>query len=387
MKNKHKKNEAKIKSNKDNDIEDINEFVKPPVKLPKAFAHLRSSLKHHPKDISKDTDLYFVKPKKIPKSLSFPIAKVEDKDLTLKKTQNKLKEDKGKKPITKKSDELKHLKIINAIMNNFTAHLKEKKLFVPLTKALRYIDLNILPQSYINLLIFSSIITFVIVFIINIFISSVLISLFRALLSSILVFLVFYTYPFIKLQSKKRSIDMNLPFAIIHLSSLSQSSILPVDMIRIIAKDKEYGELSNEFEKLVGMVDIYGYDFSVALQELAKTTPSIKFQEFLNGFYSAIKSGTSIADYLNAKAHEYLTNYEINMQKKNQEISTYTDIYVALMIAGPLFLMVILALVSILGGEIGKMNVNTIIIYFTYILIPLINIIYLMIISLIEQSS
>jgi hypothetical protein len=63
-------------------------------------------------------------------------------------------------------------------------------------------------------------------------------------------------------------------------------------------------------------------------------------------------------------------------------LSTYSDIYTGVLIAAPLFFVTALSLVSVIGGKIGGMDVNTIITIGTYIVIPALNIIFLVFLEL-----
>jgi flagellar protein FlaJ len=187
----------------------------------------------------------------------------------------------------------------------------------------------------------------------------------------------FYAYPYSKLKQRRRSINTNLPFAINHMSAVSASGVAPVKMFRLISESKEYAEVSSEIEKIVNYVEIFGYDVLTALKAVAATTPSYQFKDFLEGMVSTTQTGGDIKAYLAQKAEEAMLNYKLDRQKYTETIATYSDIYTGILIAAPLFFVAALSMVSLLGGKIGGVGVNTVIVIGTYVVIPLMNVCFL----------
>ena len=74
--------------------------------------------------------------------------------------------------------------------------------------------------------------------------------------------------------------------------------------------------------------------------------------------------------------------YQLERQKYVETISTYSDVYTGILIAAPLFFVVALALVSILGGTIMGLSVDIVIAIGTYIIIPFLNIAFIIFLEL-----
>ncbi|MBN2567390.1 type II secretion system F family protein [Candidatus Woesearchaeota archaeon] len=208
----------------------------------------------------------------------------------------------------------------------------------------------------------------------------------RTLLASslfgILSFVLFYTYPISRIRQRRRSIRTNLPFAINHMSAVVSSGVPPDAMFRLIVESSEYGEIVVEIEKIVEYVDLFGYDLLTAVNSVAQMTPADELREFFAGFVSTIESGGDLKDYLQQKAEEAMLSYKLERQKYLESISTYSDIYTGILIAAPLFFVVALSLVSMLGGQIGGMEINTVIAIGTYAVIPLLNLGFLVFLQL-----
>lgn len=251
---------------------------------------------------------------------------------------------------------------------------------------LRYANIKILSNTYINIMVFFSILTSIlfgtVAGIIAIYSNNPLMLIISkvflmALLGMILCAGFMIYYPNMLIKKRIASINTNLPFAVDHMSSIVASGVPPAAMFRLLSDSKEYGDVSLEIEKVSNFVDIFGYDLLTAVKSIATTTPSPQFKEFLDGLVSTIETGGSLKNYLSQKSQEAILSYKLERQKYVETIGTYSDIYTGVLIAAPLFFVSALSLVSVLGGKIGGYDVNTVISFGTYIIIPLLNIAFI----------
>ncbi len=255
--------------------------------------------------------------------------------------------------------------------------------FEQLYRNLRLANIRILSNTYVNIMFFFSIISFFIgTILFSILYASILSGLLAGLIFLVATFSGFYYYPVNVIKSRIRSIKTNLPFAINHMAAVVNSGVAPTHMFRLIADSKEYGEIVIEVEKIVEFIDLFGYDLTSAIRSVASTTPEHDFKDFLDGLITTIESGGDIKTYLKEKANSALNTYQLERQKYVETISTYSDVYTGLLIAAPLFFVIALALVSILGGTIAGLSVDIIIALGTYILIPLLNIAFIIFLEL-----
>jgi flagellar protein FlaJ len=192
-----------------------------------------------------------------------------------------------------------------------------------------------------------------------------------------LAFGITYGYPFIKSDQRARTIDANLPFAINHMSAVATSGLPPDMMFRIVAQSREYKEIGIELRKLVEYIDLFGYDLTTAMQSVSAITPSRDFKEFLDGALATLTSGGDFGLFLKEKSEQTMFAYRLRMEKYNETVSTYSDVYMGIMIVAPVFFIAILSLVSILGGTIFGLDIQTVIVFGTYVIIPFLNIAFI----------
>ncbi|MBR9676515.1 hypothetical protein GOV04_00045 [Candidatus Woesearchaeota archaeon] len=269
------------------------------------------------------------------------------------------------------------------------------EVFKRLYNNMRYANIKILSNTYVNMLVLVSImagfVTFFIAGLYNFFTKKALVMiLFNTFAITFLFILLtgasFFWYPIIKLKDRKKSINTNLPFVITHMAAVANSGVPPAKMFRLISESQEYGEISVEVEKIVEYVELFGYDIVTAVRSVASTTPSPDFREFFEGMVSTIESGGNLKDYLGQKADETMLTYELERQKYNETVATYSDIYTGILIAAPLFFIAALSLISLLGGTVAGFEINTIVVFGTYLAVPLLNILFIIFLELTQPD-
>jgi archaellum biogenesis protein FlaJ (TadC family) len=77
-----------------------------------------------------------------------------------------------------------------------------------------------------------------------------------------------------------------------------------------------------------------------------------------------------------------MLNYRLERQKYVESLATYSDIYTGVLIAAPLFFVTALSLVSVIGGDVGGISINTLINLGTYLIIPALNVLFLIFLEL-----
>jgi flagellar protein FlaJ len=268
-------------------------------------------------------------------------------------------------------------KISFSLLDNFPDFFKE------LYHALRLANIKVLSNTYVNMMVLGVISStlFGLFFFGFVFaatalpITQILSRTFMmSLILGVSVFGAFYAYPYQKLKARRRSINTNLPFAINHMAAVAGSGVSPVRMFKLISESREYGEVSVEIEKIVNYVEIFGYDVLTSLKAIASTTPSAQFKDFFEGMISTTQTGGDLKAYLSQKSEEAMMNYKLERQKYTETIATYSDIYTGILIAAPLFFVAALSMVSLLGGKVGGMSVDSVIVLGTYVAIPMMNV-------------
>ncbi|MBN2202628.1 MAG: type II secretion system F family protein [Candidatus Aenigmarchaeota archaeon] len=242
------------------------------------------------------------------------------------------------------------------------------KEFYMLKEYLIMSDVKILYRTFLSLLFFSTILAFAITFAatfifaivarlgIMLFLMGIFV---MPLFISSLTFLLIFAYPMSVAESKKRDIEANLPFAMTHMSAIAESGAPPLTIFRILAQFKEYGEISKEAEKITRNVKEFGLDELSAIRDRATKSPSPVLRSIFQGMLSTIQTGGDIRSYLKDEAGKTMFDYTLKREKYNEVLSTYADLYTALLVAAPMIFIVVISTLSVIGGSVMGLSLET----------------------------
>lgn len=200
--------------------------------------------------------------------------------------------------------------------------------------------------------------------------------------AGLVVFGSMYLYPSQKANSREKSIDSNLPFALNHLGAIATSGISPTAMFELLNTFDEYGGISDEAGEISRRVNVFGEDLTTALRDVAERSPSDDWSEVLYGIISTVETGGSLKSYLGEKADEAIFEYNMEKEKEIERLSTYASFYTAILIAAPVFLVVVLAVMNLLGGQIAGFAIRDLMWMGVHVIIPVINSLFVIFLAL-----
>ncbi len=192
--------------------------------------------------------------------------------------------------------------------------------------------------------------------------------------------LFFHLIPFEIVNEKATVIETNLPFAINHMAAIATAGVSPYIMFKIVSEIKEYKELAKQLKKIVRDVDTFGMDITTAIEEVSKRSPSSELAKFLHGINSTIEGGGDLVEYLKMFAERSMKTYQMKRKKYLALLETYADFYTALLVAAPLFVVSLLAVLSMMSenGTVMGFPIETLMQAAVYVFIPLMNIAFLL---------
>jgi len=267
--------------------------------------------------------------------------------------------------------------------------VKEKKFFLKIKRALTSTRSKTLYSLYLAKMFFYTFISFIlglILFLIPLNLPKDLaaIKFLFPILFPITTFFFFYFNVLSKENSYKAEIENNLIYFISHLMSISESNITPYSAFKILSRFEEYSALSKEIREIVNRVENYGEDFITALREVARTTPSMIFSKILNNIASIIESGGDLKTYLKSMYEHLMFDWKVKREDFLQKLGTISEIYVGLVISSPLFIVSMIVVMAAIQANIGAISLIDVLKIFTYLILPFLNLIFLVTIKGIE---
>ena len=182
----------------------------------------------------------------------------------------------------------------------------------------------------------------------------------------------FYGYPVYRADAVKRQLEEELPFTTGYMAILTSAGVSPESVFKSIAGLSVPLAMSSQAKDVVRDVNLFGSDVISALQEVSKHTPSEHYRELMEGFISTIHSGGNLSSYLRGKSTQYMKLKRIKLKKYSDTLSMLAEFYVAILLTGPLMMVIMLTVMAMLGGGgLGILNPVLLLNLLTYIAIPM----------------
>ncbi|MBC7081352.1 MAG: type II secretion system F family protein [Thermoplasmatales archaeon] len=171
------------------------------------------------------------------------------------------------------------------------------------------------------------------------------------ILLAALTYFITLTIPENRANKRKKDIDAKLPYALNFIAAMATAGITPAEIFRNLAEQPIYGEIHKEAAWIYRDIYMFNIDIITALRNAANRTPSIKFQEFLQGAITTITSGGDLKRYFLAKAEEYMRENRRIQKEFLNTLGILAESYVTVVVAAPLFLIIMFSvMISFSGG-------------------------------------
>lgn len=272
--------------------------------------------------------------------------------------------------------------LVGRFVEDYAAYFKYLK------NDLKRANLKITLASYVSAAILCALLTFAFSFPLLLLASltmaelnylTILALLSASLATAALAFVLFILYAKFRAIERERDIDANLPYAVNHMATIAASGVAPIAIFRSLARFEQYGEISKVAKQIVRNSDTFGYDITQAVVMEASRIPSKSFREVLIGINSTVLSGGDLTAFLNEAARDTVTEHRQKIKSITDRLGMYSEVYVTLFVAAPVFFIVMGSIMGMVGG--GTVDPLTLIKIGVYLGIPAANIAYLLFIE------
>ncbi len=189
--------------------------------------------------------------------------------------------------------------------------------------------------------------------------------------------------PGIKKQSRATKINLTLHNAVAYMYAMRKGGAQLTTIFRSLSDRADiYGEVALDFRQIVRDTDFLGYDIVTAIRHLADTTPSEKLKSFLEDLLSVIESGGNMADFLSMRVRIYQEEARFEQKQFLTLLSLVAESYVTLFVAGPLFLIIIMVVMGMMGGS-AVLELTLM----TYAVLPIGSLVFILFINLISENA
>jgi flagellar protein FlaJ len=236
-------------------------------------------------------------------------------------------------------------------------------------------------EAYLGLMAFATVLAAVLVFgfclaLLSInfqFIAAFVFSIIGGLMAAIVSFGVCYVYPPLIISSKVRKIEANLPLTANFLAVLASSGMPPERIFRSLANVGDEFGVGEEIRRAIGDIELMGLDLNDALKKASARSASRKFGALLDSIVTTSHMGGDLSSFLRDESEKYKKVRVSSMKSFLDSLAGMAELYVSFMIALPLVLVVMLSVMSFLGGGasmLAGLDPQVILLLMTFIITP-----------------
>jgi len=202
------------------------------------------------------------------------------------------------------------------------------------------------------------------------------------LLSFLTIFGLAYIFPYFQADIRHACIDKSMLSSVTYMYALTKGGLLIYDVLRSLSRYTPiFGTCAEEVSYIVRDMDYLGKDFISALNSAKERTPSELFKDFIDGLV-LVSSSTAIVEYIKNKSEQYQDMVEMANRSFLKRLDVLAEIYVTVLVAGPLFIMTTLIVLQLVRSASAQ-----ILYILIYALIPLANLLFLVLLDTIGELS
>lgn len=157
--------------------------------------------------------------------------------------------------------------------------------------------------------------------------------------------------PDLRAATRARDINAKLPYALNYLATMAAAGATPEQVFATLAQQPIYGAVAHEAAWITRDVNLLGTDIVAALSRAIERSSSEKLQDLLQGAITALTSGGDLKTYFANKAEQYFYENRQDQKRFLDGLGVLAESFVTVVVAAPLFLIVILSVMTSLGGS------------------------------------
>ena len=169
-------------------------------------------------------------------------------------------------------------------------------------------------------------------------------------------YVVLRSLPSSRAKTRGREIDKRISSTMSFISAMASADVNIDTIFKELAKEKIYGEVAEEAAWITRDTELLGIDILTALKQAAARTPSRRMQDFLQGVVTTATTGGQLKPYFLINAEQYERENKLDMAKRIETMGLMAETFVTVVVAFPLFLIIMIAIFTVVGTGGGGMS-------------------------------
>ncbi|GAB3670872.1 archaellar assembly protein FlaJ [Halopiger thermotolerans] len=173
-------------------------------------------------------------------------------------------------------------------------------------------------------------------------------------------------YPRLAVDRRRVEMENRFHLFVIHMTVLSTTNIDRMEVLRQLAKEEEYGELADEMQRIVDLVDVWHLSLDDACRRRAKAVPSESVADLLERMAYTLSAGQELAEFLQQEQDVLVEKYSTVYRQSLSNLDVLKDLYLSLIISTT-FALVFAIVLPLLTGNNPTITVSIVIVMFTFV--------------------
>lgn len=158
-------------------------------------------------------------------------------------------------------------------------------------------------------------------------------------------------YPSMMKNNRAVRINLTMHNAVSYMYAMRRGGAQILPIFKSLSENADiYGEVAYECRQVVRDTEYFGADVVSAIRALSLSTPSEQMKDFLEDLVSVIESGGNVANFLESRVRVYQDDARFQQKQFLSTLQLVAESYVTLFVAGPLFLIIIMVVMGLLGN-------------------------------------
>jgi flagellar protein FlaJ len=246
-------------------------------------------------------------------------------------------------------------------------------------------------ESYIALMLFSSVLAFVTAFVTGTLLhyflfrlaimQCVVAVLVLSMIASIIVIILFVVYPLYRGKQRGAEIDSNLVYTAGYMEVLSAGGISVERIFDRVIQVERRPAIIDLAKRLITDMRVFGLDVTSSLNDVIKHSPSEVFSKLLVGITNTLKTSGDLKGLLTFETERLLGMKREQLKKTLNTLLGLGELYIAGVVMGPVTFIIMITILSVMGSVAFGMSPIMQLNLLVFLGIPMICLVFIVILN------
>ena len=157
-------------------------------------------------------------------------------------------------------------------------------------------------------------------------------------------------YPVYRKKQEILKVENGLVYTLSHMTILSTCGMAIEKIFEQIVEVEENPSIRRLAKKFIIDLKMFGYEVPAALEDISNRSASKEIKKILNSINNNIQTSGDLYDLLRFEVDNQLQMKKDNLKRFMGTLAYLGEIYVALLIMAPILFIVMITILSVLGG-------------------------------------